>query len=192
MKVKFWACLLLSYRYEQWRQIEFRHRYSSSSRESFEHVRENKRIKFSFRKLKRNQEGEEVRQKDLLGHAVVKDKSVSVWGSVWGRVVLRLCPVQDVWLWNGESNTDVFLCEIFFYRKVAFIFLLKSSHLVVHTVFLAKWNRLWVQYIGWSMPTAFTVVWQRRFWQTRNVFPTIWSWNFVFWNISLLGMQVLD
>lgn len=41
-------------------------------------MRENKRIKISFRKLKRNQEGEEVRQEDLLGHAVVKDKSVSV------------------------------------------------------------------------------------------------------------------
>lgn len=41
-------------------------------------MRENKIIKMSFRKLKRNQEGEELRQEDLLGHAVVNDKSVSV------------------------------------------------------------------------------------------------------------------
>lgn len=37
-------------------------------------MRENKRIKMSFRKLKRNQDGEELRQEHLLGHAVVKDK----------------------------------------------------------------------------------------------------------------------
>lgn len=41
-------------------------------------MRENKRIKMSVRKLKRNQEGDELRQEDLLGNTVVNDKSVSV------------------------------------------------------------------------------------------------------------------
>lgn len=113
-------------------------------------MRENKIIKMSFRKLKTNQEGEELRQEDLLGHAVVNDKSVSVRGRDMCGAQTVLCATCVTVEERVSSNTDVFSYEIFMnskfnhiYRKVAFIFLLKSSHLVVHTAFLAKWNRLW-------------------------------------------------
>lgn len=65
--------------------------------------------------------------------------------------------------------------------------------LQIYCAFLAKPYKMWDVYHGLALPTAFTMGWLRRLWQTKNVVsPAACSWNFIlkYWFSSLLGSQV--